>query len=172
MYPLLEFLSANAALLVAVVALVISLRANYTAHQAHRLNLRSKADSDRVLLFEKKREVLNEVDRQHARIATLKMLTAQKILLFRDNPDLQHMMPGELDRLRSNLTSIQTLDTKYEEQRQGLEAIDVGADIAKQEELLANIRRLSIHLEKDIAHEQAHLDEVRSKLSAKMENNP
>jgi hypothetical protein len=167
MHPLIEFLSANAALLVAVVALGISLRANYTAHQAHKLNLRSKTDSDRVLLFEKKREALNEVDRQHARIATLMMLTAQKILLFRDNPDLQHTMPGELERLKSNITSVQTLDTRYEEQRQGLEAIDVGADIAKQEELLANIRRLTIHIEKDIAHEQAHLDEVRSKLSAK-----
>lgn len=119
MYPVLEFLSANAALLVAMVALVISLRANDTAHQAHRLNLQNKADSNRILLFEKKREALNEVDRQHTRIATLMMLTAQKILLFRDNPDLQHMIPGELDRLKSKLTSIQTLDTKYEEQRQG-----------------------------------------------------
>jgi hypothetical protein len=166
MNALTEFLSTNAALLVSAIALIISLRANYTAHQSHRLNVKSKGDADRVLLFEKKRELLNEVDRQHARIATLMMLTAQKILLFREHPHLHESKPGEFDRLKSNLTSVQTLDGKYEEQRQGLETIDVGADIAKQEELLANIRRLTIRIEKDIAHEQAGLQELQSKLTS------
>lgn len=163
MNDVLEFLANNAALLVSVIALVISLRANFTAHQAHKLDLKNKADADRVLLFEKKRELLNEVDRQHTRLATLMMLTAQKILLLHEHPELQKAAPSELDRLKSNLTSVQALNGKYEEQRRGIEAIDVGADIAKQEELLANIRRLTIHIEKDIAHEQAHLDGLRSR---------
>ena len=167
MNAILEFLSANAAFLIAVVALFISLRANYTAHLAHKLNLKNKAEADRVLLFEKKRELLNEVDRQHTRIATLMMLTAQKILLFRESPELHDSMPEEFVRLKSNLTSVQHLDGKYEEQRRGIETIDVGADIAKQDELLATIRRLTIHLEKDIAHEQSHLEELRSRAGAK-----
>lgn len=165
MDAILEFLAINAALLVAVVALLISLRANYTAYQAHQLNIKNKADTDRVLLFEKNRELLNEVDRQYTRLATLMMLTAQKILLFRENPELHDSMPQEFDRLKSNLATVQKLDSKYDEQRSGIESIDVGADIATQEELLANIRRLTIHLEKDIAHEQSQLEEMRSKLT-------
>ena len=166
MNDLREFLANHSALLVAIVALFISLRANYIAQQAHKLNLRSKLDADRILLFEKKRELLGEVDRQHTRMATLSMVTAQKILLFREHPELHESMPAEFDRLKSNLESIQTLSSGYDEQRKGIETIDVGADIAKQDELLANIRRLTIHLEKDITHEQSTLPELQAKVGS------
>lgn len=159
-----EFLSSHAATLIALLALVISLRANHTAQEAHALNVKNKADSERLLIFEKKRELLNELDQQHARMATLMMLTAQKILLFRDHPVLHETMEQEFQRCKSNLTAIQGLASRYEEHRKLLEAIDVGADVAAQEEQLANIRRLTIHLEKDIAHEQAHLSELRTRV--------
>ena len=162
MDSLVEFLSSNAALLAALLALAVSLRANYTAHQAHKLNVRRKVDADRLLLFERKRELLNEVDRQHTRFATLMMVTAQKILLFREHPELHDSMQNEFTRLKSNLNTVVALDAKYEEQRMGIETISIGADIASQEELLANIRRLTIHVEKDITHEQASLDELRA----------
>ena len=164
MSTLFEFISSNAALLASLIALAISLRASYTAHRAYKLNVRNKTDADRVLLFEKKRELLNEVDRQHARFATLMLLTAQKILLFREHPTLHDTMQDEFDRLKSNLSAVQKLSEKHEEQRKGIEAIDVGADIAAQDELLANVRRLTIHVEKDIAHEEAHLKELRERL--------
>ena len=167
MNVLFEFLSSNAANLIALIALVFSLRANYTAHHAHKLNLQNKADAERLLLYEKKRELLNEVDRQHTRFATLMMLTAQKILLFREYPELHKTMQEEFERLKSNLNAVQHLSDKYEKQRKGIEAINVGADIAAQEELLANIQRLTIHVEKDIAHEQTHLDEIRAKLGVR-----
>jgi hypothetical protein len=160
-----EFLQSNSALLVAVLALLISLRANYTAHSAYKLNLKSKADSDKILLFEKKRALLNEVDRQNTRLRTLMLVAAQKILLFREHPSLHETMQEEFDRLKSNLKALQELADKYDEQRKGVEAINVGADIAVQEELLANIQRLTIHVEKDIAHEQGSLAELRAKLA-------
>lgn len=162
MDSLVEFIGSNAAMLAALLALAISLRANYTAHQTHKLNVRSKADADRLLLFERKRELLNEVDRQHTRFATLMMVTAQKILLYREHPELHESMQEEFTRLESNLNTIVALDAKYEEQRNGIETMNVGADIAAQEELLANIRRLTIHVEKDIAHEQASFEELRA----------
>jgi hypothetical protein len=161
MMAIVDFLNANAALLFSVVALVISLRANFTAQQTHRLNVKTKADSDRILVFEKRSEILNEVDRQHARLGTLLMLTAKKILLFKESPDLHQTMQTEFDRLKDNLISVQHLESRYEMQRRGIELQDVGADPAKQEDLLANIRSLTIRLEKEIAHEQAHLEELR-----------
>jgi hypothetical protein len=166
MNAVLGFLSSNSAFLVAVLALAISLRANYTAHQAHKFNLKSKADADRVLLLQKKRELLNEVDHQHARFATLMMLTAQKILLFREHPELHDTMQEEFIRLKANLNTIQNLAAKYDEQRSGIEAITVGHDIASQEELLANIRRLTIQVDKDILHEMSHLGELRLKVGS------
>jgi hypothetical protein len=164
MNALLEFSSVNASVLLALIALLISLRANYTAHQAHKLNLRSKADAERLLFYEKKREPLNELDRQHSRFSTLMLLTAQKLLLFREHPHLHDTMQDEVARLKSNLRAVQDLVDKHEEQRKGIEAIGVGADVAAQEELLANVRRLTIHVEKDIAHEHALLGELREQL--------
>lgn len=163
MSTFLEFVSSNAALLVSVIALVVSLRATYTAHQVHKLYLKNKADAERILLFEKKRDLLTEVDRQHTRLATLMMLIAQKILLFREHPSLHDTMRAEFHRLKANLNAVQHLSEAYEKQREGIQAINVGADIAAQEELLANIRRLTIHVEKDIAHEQAHLSELQAR---------
>jgi hypothetical protein len=55
MSELSEFVAAAAALLLSVIAIVVSLRTNQIAHRAHELNLRNKADAERVLLFEKKR---------------------------------------------------------------------------------------------------------------------
>ncbi|MBX3665744.1 MAG: hypothetical protein KF834_08650 [Burkholderiales bacterium] len=167
MSAIFEFVSSNAALLAALVALVVSLRASHTAHQAYKFNVKNKSDAERIVLFEKKRELLNEVDRQHTRFATLMMLTAQKILLFREHPSLHGTMPNELERLKNNLRTVQHLAENYEEQRKGIQAIDVGADIAVQEELLANVRRLTIHVEKDIAHEQAHLSEIQERIGVK-----
>lgn len=161
MNAIFEFLATNAAFLISVVALLISLRANYTAHRVYQLNVKSKVDADRLLLFEKKRELLNEVDRQNTKFATLMMLTSKKLLLFRENPELHGSMQQEFDRLTSNLAALLKLDSRYDEQRSGIESIDVFADIATQEELLANIRLLTIHLEKDIAHEQSQLEEMR-----------
>ena len=164
MSTLTEFLQTNAALMVSVLALLISLRANYTAHLTHKLSLKSKADAEKILLYEKKRALLNEIDRQHTRLRTLMMVTAQKMLLFREHPSLHETMQDEFDRLKANLKAVQQLAEQYDEQRKGVEAIDVGADIATQEDLLANVQRLTIHVEKDIAHEQGSLADLKAKL--------
>jgi hypothetical protein len=156
-----EFVAATSAILISLIAIVVSLRANHIAHRAHQLNLRNKEDAERILLFEKKRALLNELDLQSTRFATLTMLTAQKILLFRDHPELSETMQSELDRLRSNLAGLQGQTDRHEKQRKELEATNVGCDIATREDLLANIRRLTIQVEKDIAHEQVTLEELR-----------
>lgn len=160
---MLDFLSSNATVLISLVALAVSLRASYTSHRSYTLNLKNRQDADRIKIYEKRREVLNELDLQHTRFATLMMLTAQKILVFRDHPGLVASMEKELERLRRNLDYLEKQHASYEEQRGGLEQIGEGADIAKQEELLALIRKLTIHVEKDIAHERTDLEQLREK---------
>ena len=161
MDSLIEFLGSNAALLIAIVAILISLRANFTAHRAHELNVRNKVDTDRILLNEKRRELLNELDKQHATLATLSFVVAQEVMTFQDCPKLNELLPEELERLQSNLRGVEKLKEGYEPQRREVEAVDVGYDIASLDSKLAGTRRLSIHLEKDIAHERTLLDQLR-----------
>jgi hypothetical protein len=156
-----EFVSSNGALLVAVLALLISLRANHVSKQAHELNVRSKADADRVRLSEKKRELLNEIDKQHVTLATLSLITAQGVLVFKECPKLHELLPDEFDRLKGNLRTVENLAANYESQRKGFEVVDGESDAAGQDRALAEVRRLTIHLEKDVAHERLLLEQLR-----------
>ena len=156
-----ELLASNAAILFSVVALFVSLRANFIAHKAHKLNMRNKEDSDQVLLAEKKREVLNELDRQHATLATLSFVTEQQIILFDECTQLNRLLPDERGRLLANLQSVDALEKSYDVQRASAGAFSAASDIPKLDDVLGTVRRLSIHLEKDIAHEKMLLDQLR-----------
>lgn len=164
MSALFEFLSSNAAVLLSILALLMSLQANRTARAAHMLNLQNRAKSESLLFNEKRRELLNEVDRQHAHLSTLMMITAQKILLFHEQPDLQKTMPRELSRLMSNLRLVEDLAAKYAKKREYIESIGLGAGVEAQEGILAEVKGLTISIEKDIAHERDHLEDLRRRL--------
>jgi hypothetical protein len=153
-----EFLSANAALLVAALALIISLRASSIAHSAHNLNLRNKSDSDRFALAEKRKELLNAIDRQHTTLATLNFVTTHQIVVFADCPKLNELLPTELDRLKSNLAMVETLESSYEIIRNNASVL---TDIPSHDEKLTDVLRLTIHLEKDIAHERTLLEQLQ-----------
>lgn len=161
MTEIISFLTTNATLLVAMLALVVSLYAARYARRAYDLNARNKLDADRVLLFDRKRELLNEVDKQHVALCALSALIAQKSSLICRYPVLQEENPGELQRLTANLAAVELLGSGYKEHRRLCEATDLGADIPRLSEILANIRQLTIHLEKDIALEKSSLDELR-----------
>ncbi len=160
-----DFISMNASLLVSILALVISLVTNAISRKAGKLSQAAKEESDRILLFEKKREMLNEVDRQNARMGTFLMITVQKVILLNDHPDLRKKYPDEYGRLLNNLNCVQTLRSKHEEQRSGLERIGDGFDITKQDEILANIRCLSIYIDEEISKEERGLKDFLSKIS-------
>jgi hypothetical protein len=157
MTQLVDFLNANAALLVAALALIISLRASSIAHSAHNLNLRSKSDSDRTSLAEKRKELLNAIDRQHTALASLNFVTSQQILIFAECPKLNELLPTELGRLKSNLATVETLEASYETIRNSASTL---SDIPSHDEKLAEIMRLTVHLDKDIAHERTLLEQL------------
>lgn len=159
-----NFLSTNAALTVSILALVVSLASSRYARNAYQLNLRNKTDSDRVLLFDRKREILNEVDKQHCLLATLSALIAQKLLLLERNPQLSDHVGKELKRLSTNLDAIVNITTNTNALRQSFEEVDAGTDLTRLAERLADVRRVNIHLEKDIALEKSDLELLRSKL--------
>ena len=154
-----EFIRSNASMLVATIALIISLRASSIARSAYKLNLRKKEDEDRLMLAEKRRELLNAIDRQNTALATLSFVTAEQIIVFAEWPKLNDILPEELARLHGNLATVETLQSSYEDQRNQLAIL---TDIPAHEESLSEVLRLNIHLEKDIAHERALLTKLRN----------
>ena len=161
MNHVLEFISTHAALLVALMAVVIALRASHIAKLAYHLNVQNKSDADRVLLAEKKRSLMNELDKQHATLARLSFITAGEMLQFQQCPKLNELLPDELDRLKSNLNTIEVLENGYDPQRALAESLEPGREISEIENQIAKVRQLSIHLEKDIIHEQSLLGNLR-----------
>ena len=156
-----EFMGKNAALLVALLALIASLRAGYVAHRAFQLNVRNREDADRVRVFQKKRELLNELDIQDITIEKLSYVLQQEVLLFEDSPRLTQLLPDELPRLRNNLDMLPTLKEKVATMREAARGIGLGTEIETQEDGLTAVRRLTIHLEKDIEHEKLGLEQLR-----------
>lgn len=159
-----DFFASNAALFVAALALVISLRANSAAREASRFAAQSKADADRLRQYEGHRALLNELDLQHTRMSTLMMLTAQKLILFKEHPRLHETETGEFDRLTGNLDFMKKQYAGYDAHRQVAENVREGSDAARTEDLLAEARRLTIHLEKDVRHEERGLLDLSARV--------
>lgn len=161
-----NFASANATLSIAFFALCVSVCSFFVSWRSYRLNARTKAEADRVKLFEKRREILSEVASGNAQFGTYLIITMQKLILFLQNSNLREEMPGELERLGNNLEAIQKSRSLYEEQRRAIERIDSGVDVAWQEELLASMRSRTIWVSEEIANEGRHLNELRERIKS------
>ena len=64
---ILDFLAGNAGTIIAVLALVAALQANAIPRK-------SKTSADRMLISEKKRELIQEIDRQHVSLIRLRFV--------------------------------------------------------------------------------------------------
>jgi hypothetical protein len=151
---MLDAVTEVAPLLVSVLALVLSLEANVRAR-------RSKQESDRLLISTKKLEHLHEIDRQHTLLLRLRFIVQDELLQFEVCPPLDELLSGERERLEGNLQGLIGLEEGCERQREAAEAVQTGADPALLDAALADTRRLSLHLEKDIEHETKLLADKR-----------
>lgn len=147
-----------APLLFSAMALIISLKAARTSEKA-RLHTKHTWEHDLDLKVHGKRsEILNEIDRQHALFGTLQSIFYQKTLLLRQYPQLSEKYSDENKRIDSNSSVIQLLKERYNIQRSSSENIACDNDLSNLESILAEIRRLTIHIQEDIKKEQAGLD--------------
>lgn len=151
---MLDAVTQVAPLLVSVLALVLSLEANVRAR-------RSKQESDRLLISTKKLEYLQEIDRQHTLLLRLRFIVQDELIQFEVCPPLDELLSGERERLEGNLQGLIGLEEGCERQRERAEAVQTGADPAALDAALADTRRLSLHLEKDIEHENKLLADKR-----------
>lgn len=144
-----------AALLFSAFALWVSWRANSIAQKA--LN-----ESNKVKLLEIQSEVLKEVDLQHAKFGTLLAVTAEAALIYAQNPALAANNPGGFERVKQNIDAVQSLRGRYEEQRKLAESNVGQGSIEAEAKILADIRRLTIHVQEDLEKELRHVEGLRA----------
>lgn len=161
----------HVALLISVLAILASLYANSIAQQARKFSEEAHRQAERVRVFEKRTDILSEIDTQNARFGTLLAIIAEKMLLIQKSPALLQSHSREYERLSQNLTAIKNLHSRYEEQRGLTEQVGEGVDLAQQEEVLAEIRRMTIHLNETIKKEESQLEELK-RLSKEAAQNP
>lgn len=143
-----------AALLFSALALWASWRANSIAQKA-------LTESNKVKLLEIQSEVLKEVDLQHAKFGTLLAVTAEAALLYAQSPALAASNPGGFERVKQNIDAVQSLRGRYEEQRKLAEDNVGQGSIEAETKILANIRRLTIHVQEDLEKELRHVEGLR-----------
>lgn len=161
---LISLISNHAPILISTLALAVSLASFFISWRSYALNKRSKLELDRLTLFEKRSAVLGEVDKQYARMGSLIAIIAEKIILFEENKWLVTRYPNEYQRLRNNLNSVESLRSNYERQRELAERVKERMDTHEQEKVLAEIKRLSLHIDEDILKEERHLNSIKEKL--------
>ena len=144
----LDFISNNAALFISAIAVVTTLRSNAIANKAKKLAEKVHAQNQELILFKQRTTMLEEVDKQQALLKRLNTITYQKMTSCEKNSK-------SYKRLENNVEGIVKMRSGYEKQRDSILAMDEKWSIDKNEKALANIRRLTLHLEQDIESELA-----------------
>lgn len=157
---LLAIVQGNAAELIAGLAVIISVFANWEARRANKRADRLDQEMENASKAARKTEMLVEIERKNAAIAKLTLVLARKALLFQRHPNLATRQGAEQERLSKNLSVMQELRSGEEEQRKNAEEAGGGADIHLYQESLANVRRLRVRLEADFENEVAVYKEL------------
>lgn len=152
-----------ASIVIATLALLVSLRANALAR-------RSKSDSDRVLLSEKKRNLIQEIDKQHVTILRLRFVLQDELLQFEICPAIADVQPDERERVQNNANALDKLEQLCQGSRAKAELINVHHDPAAIDVQWSAVTRLTTHLEKDLEQEKQLLENKKHLVRTAPEN--
>jgi len=157
---LVDFLSSNVAILLSIIAVTISFISYRASEKARIYAQEVQRNNDKIRVFEKRAEALSEIDKQHVKIETLRILNKEKLNLFNEFSYLQDKFPKEYQDTLKRVDVLLEMIGMYEGQRKQTELVDEGHDIAKQEDIIANIRRTTIHIEERIENEQQRIADM------------
>lgn len=155
----------HAALFIAVLALIASFRANHISKKANTISVEQQNKNKRLKTLEKRTDILTEIDKQNALQGHVLAVVVEKLQLFHQKPELINKHSGEYKRLTQNLNGMQQLKSNYEKRRSVSAGVDADADLEMQEKTLAEVRRLTIHLEEDLVKEKDHLNSLKMSLN-------
>ena len=101
-----NFINSNALLGIAILALLASIRANSISKKSYNLSQKALADTQRIMLHEKRSETLEEIDSQNAKFGTLLAILGESLTFFRENLKNQEVESGHIKRIRKKVVSV------------------------------------------------------------------
>lgn len=143
-----SFITENSTLLLSILAIVASIRSNWLAHRAHKLSKEINNKQQELIIYKQRTEILAEIDKQQAVLNRLATVTLQKMA-----SGIHDQNSNEYKRLEKQVDTVNHLRKGYEEQRQFAYTLEKGACLNANERNLADIKRLTLHLEQDIENE-------------------
>ncbi|MBK1875210.1 hypothetical protein FE848_18520 [Marinobacter sp. 1-3A] len=150
---MIEFLQQYASEFIAGLAAILAAVANWRAVRAEKM-VRT------IQKAERRTDILVEIEQQNAAVGKLALVTAQKVMLLQQFPELLPFTDDEIKRLRSNLNVLSDLKNQEDEQRKVAEAAGSGSDVTLHHHALADVRRLRVRLEADLEKETAHYSQL------------
>lgn len=160
--------STNIAIVLSIFAFIVSLRANSIAKKSIKLTENIHNQSQHRLSYEKRSETLSEIDTQHALLSNLSNVTYQTLFFFNKNPSIFNNSSEEIERLKKYLETIENMQSKYNKQRKLSEQYEENENIAMQEKIISEIRKLNIKLTSDLRNAESQLVFIKEQLNIKV----
>ena len=148
-----DWVANNTAILISLLAIIATIRGNVIAHKAKALAVKVNEQQQDLIVYKQRTELLGEIDKQQAILNRLATITLQKMASGQHAGDSKNY-----SRLENNVNAINHLRSSYEKQRELTHSIEKDASINANERNLADIRRLTLHLEQDIINELGEIE--------------
>ncbi|KAA0889802.1 hypothetical protein [Oryzomonas rubra] len=157
-----NFISINAATLISLLALGISVKSYSVSHRTIKLSEKTAENAKKLKAFEQRAEILEIHDKKNAKLGTLQLIYAEQFSVLTNNPYLPKKHPKELERIRNNIECNRNASSS--EVRKFLEALDESSDTADNTKLLADAKRFLIAIEEEIVKEDRWLKTLKEEL--------
>ena len=154
---MIEIIQHYASELIAGFAVILSAAANWRVVRAERAAAKAQKAMRRM-------DMLVEIEYKNAAVGKLALITAQKILLLQQFPQLVSSPEEEIWRLSNNLDLLQKFKDSEDEQRRISEMAGGGIDIDVHSQALTEVRRLRIRIEADVDNEAGVYKDLLEKL--------
>lgn len=155
-----DLVASNAAILLSAIAIFATVRSNLIAEKARKLTEEVSRKQQGLAVYQQRTLLLKEVDHQQSLLNRLATVSLQKIVLLQ-SCEHSHDIAERITRLRKNIDATEHLRSRYGEQRNAAYAIESDASLNENERNLADVRRLTLHIEQEIENEISELEDIR-----------
>lgn len=155
-----DLIASNAAILLSAIAIFATVRSNLIAEKARKLTEEVSRKQQGLAVYQQRTLLLKEVDHQQSLLNRLATVSLQKIVLLQ-SCEHSHDIAERITCLRKNIDATEHLRSRYGEQRNAAYAIESDASLNENERNLADVRRLTLHIEQEIENEISELEDIR-----------
>ena len=156
-----NFIHANLALIIALLALCLSVHALNVATKSIRTGTKAEPVAKPKNDPEPKPDILNMVERQYLMLGNY-LLTMREILhIYKCDSRLFFKHTNDIERLKNSIQKIQSLQSIYEDFRSRAQKVETPADLLNLELTLAEARENHAHVEQDYLEEKKKLQDLK-----------